>query len=223
MAMPRRAVVNFVLEGVTLLILALVIATGFVMEFQLPPGHGRGGARAMLGMTRHEWGDIHFWLSIAFIVLMAAHLWLHWRWIWALAKGRGANQGTRGAAFLAVSALFVLLMVSPWLLPVTTAPEGERERRGGERGAVAGDERPEPAGQAGAVGEEAGEETLRGGMTLAEAAEVTGLSVAQIGTALGLPGEVDPAAKLGQSARAQGLDMNQARQKIQAAMAAAKK
>lgn len=37
------------------------------------------------GMTRHEWGDWHTWISYAFLVLMMVHLILHWRWFWQVA------------------------------------------------------------------------------------------------------------------------------------------
>jgi len=29
-------------------------------------------------MTRHEWGDIHFYLAIGFVILMVVHIILHW-------------------------------------------------------------------------------------------------------------------------------------------------
>jgi hypothetical protein len=32
-------------------------------------------------MTRHEWGDIHFYLSALFVILMVVHIILHWTWI----------------------------------------------------------------------------------------------------------------------------------------------
>ena len=32
-------------------------------------------------MTRHEWGDIHFYLSVLFIALIMVHIILHWNWI----------------------------------------------------------------------------------------------------------------------------------------------
>ncbi|UCE98925.1 MAG: DUF4405 domain-containing protein [Planctomycetota bacterium] len=66
--------------------------TGFIIKYILPPGTGgcgrlcRGGCgRAHIkdfwSMTRHEWGDIHFYLAVLFVALMVVHLVLHWNWI----------------------------------------------------------------------------------------------------------------------------------------------
>ena len=63
-----------------------LIATGFLLRYLLPAGSGglesmAHGWRAatqpvslVWGMTRHEWGAIHFWLSVAFLVVMVLHL-----------------------------------------------------------------------------------------------------------------------------------------------------
>ena len=32
-------------------------------------------------MTRHEWGSIHFYMAVVFVVLMIVHIVLHWTWI----------------------------------------------------------------------------------------------------------------------------------------------
>ena len=34
----------------------------------------------ILGITRYDWGDIHWALSLIFIILIFAHLVLHWNW-----------------------------------------------------------------------------------------------------------------------------------------------
>jgi hypothetical protein len=75
-----------------LVLLGLAI-TGFVMRYVLPPGtgglgqelHGGAGrgvkAQELWSMTRHEWGSIHFYMAVVFVVLMITHIILHWRWI----------------------------------------------------------------------------------------------------------------------------------------------
>ena len=37
-------------------------------------------------MGRHDWGDLHFVLSVLFVVLMLLHIILHWTWIKTCAK-----------------------------------------------------------------------------------------------------------------------------------------
>ncbi|MEX0844285.1 MAG: DUF4405 domain-containing protein, partial [Balneolaceae bacterium] len=44
----------------------------------LPPGSGSAN---IWGLTRHEWGDIHFWIAVIFAVTITVHLILHLPWI----------------------------------------------------------------------------------------------------------------------------------------------
>lgn len=93
-------------------LLLLVAVTGGIIKWHLPPGSGHGGhgpgrgfghgyghghdiglddgsgPKLLWGMNRHEWGDIHFWLSVAFLVVMAVHLYQHRHWLRAcLSRG----------------------------------------------------------------------------------------------------------------------------------------
>lgn len=91
--MMSRNTMNFILDLVSFLNLLGLTFTGFVMKYILPPGTGGSGrilrgstgrgirAQELLSMTRHEWGSIHFYLAIVFVVLMITHIILHWRWI----------------------------------------------------------------------------------------------------------------------------------------------
>ena len=65
--MMRRNTLNFLVDALTLLAIFVMIATGLVIRFILPPGTGggHGGAGLLLwGMGRHDWGDVHFWTSV---------------------------------------------------------------------------------------------------------------------------------------------------------------
>ncbi len=88
----KRTTLNFIVDLFSLISLLGLIFTGFIIKNILPPGtggrgqviHGGLGAghvKALLSMTRLEWGDIHFIISVVFVVLMLVHLVLHWTWI----------------------------------------------------------------------------------------------------------------------------------------------
>jgi hypothetical protein len=70
----------------------LVLAvTGLVELIFLPPGTGgRGAGRGplvtVLGLGRHDWGDIHNFAGIVFLGVVGLHLILHWRWIKCLPR-----------------------------------------------------------------------------------------------------------------------------------------
>ncbi len=44
-----------------------LVGTGALLTWKLVPGSRGGGGLTALDMSRHEWGDIHFWLGVAII------------------------------------------------------------------------------------------------------------------------------------------------------------
>jgi hypothetical protein len=59
--------------------------TGLLLAFRMPPGSRGGRGLEALGLERHEWGDLHTWISYVFIATIVIHLALHWRWLWQIA------------------------------------------------------------------------------------------------------------------------------------------
>ena len=90
----KRPSVNFLIDCFGFVLLCGLVYTGAILKWVLPPGTGgyhggRGGeVKEYLSLTRHQWGDIHFWISIAFVLLMVFHLLLHYRWIKGYIKSR---------------------------------------------------------------------------------------------------------------------------------------
>jgi hypothetical protein len=98
----KRSTVNFVIDLLAFLVLLGLGFTGFIMKYVLPPGsggrYGRGfqGGRGLAesaeqirqfwSLGRHDWRDIHFYLAIAFIILVIIHIVLHWTWITCYVK-----------------------------------------------------------------------------------------------------------------------------------------
>ncbi len=69
-----RSVVPRVLNALMWLVFCGMAGVGLLLAFRLPPG-SRGGARlTALGWVRHDWGDVHTWLSYVFLALIAAQL-----------------------------------------------------------------------------------------------------------------------------------------------------
>jgi hypothetical protein len=85
-----RSAVPRVLNGLLWLVFCGMAGTGLLLAFRLPPGSRGGAGLTAMGLGRHDWGDVHAWLSYAFLALIAAHLALHWRWLWQVAAKRHA-------------------------------------------------------------------------------------------------------------------------------------
>ncbi|MHC4185680.1 MAG: DUF4405 domain-containing protein [Planctomycetota bacterium] len=88
--MMKRTTLNFVIDLISFIDLLGMVTTGMIMMYVLPPGTGGGGyrggrgpetAKLLWSLSRHQWGKIHYCLALLFIVLMTAHILLHWTWI----------------------------------------------------------------------------------------------------------------------------------------------
>ena len=92
---------------------SFLLGTGLALVLRLPPGSRGGHGLRMLGLTRHQWGDLHFYVGLAMAALILYHLILHWAWVKNAIKSAKARLGFLG---LGVGLLIVVL---PLLLPVT--------------------------------------------------------------------------------------------------------
>ena len=86
----KRSDLNFSVDLMSFMVLSGLAFTGAIMKYVLPPGTGGrwrltyGGGehiKTFLAMGRHDWGDIHFWLAVSFVVLMLIHIVLHFGWV----------------------------------------------------------------------------------------------------------------------------------------------
>lgn len=75
----NRTIANIIFDSVAAFLLLGMIATGYLLRFPLPPGSNK--KLSLWGLTRHQWGDIHFWISLGLLVVLVIHLVLHWNWI----------------------------------------------------------------------------------------------------------------------------------------------
>lgn len=74
-----RTIFNITIDALATLFLIGMIATGYLLRFPLPPGTNK---KLMLwGLSRHEWGAIHYWISIALLLIIFLHIAMHWSWI----------------------------------------------------------------------------------------------------------------------------------------------
>lgn len=80
----KKIWINFWVDCVMFLSMSSMAVTGVIQRWVLPPSHGgrRGlGAETLLGYTRHQWGDLHFWLAVLLVAMLTIHIILHWNWI----------------------------------------------------------------------------------------------------------------------------------------------
>ena len=74
-----------ILDLLSFVALTLMLSTGVILKFTLPP---RSGGNEVWGLTRHDWGNIHFYLSVVFLLFMSAHLVAHAKFIKSVIMGK---------------------------------------------------------------------------------------------------------------------------------------
>ena len=191
----KRFNLNFLVDCLGFAGFVLLTATGVLMRYVLPPGSGR--STTIWTLDRHEWGSIHFWIAIAFLAVLAFHLFLHWRWIVTLMSGRPREgSGARLALGAVGLAALLALAIAPFLSSV--------ERTGGELHS------PGPHSS-----ELEGLDSVRGSMTLTEIQQATGVPADYIIERLGLPSGVQRDERLGRLKTTHGFAIDDVRRIVQ--------
>jgi hypothetical protein len=193
----KKARANLIIDVVAFAFFLALVSTGIVLKYMLPPGsgrfgtepHGEGGGRPVATvwtLSRHEWGDIHFWVSVGLLAAMVLHIFLHWRWIYGAVRGRASGSSGRrlaagGFALLALIAMAAAPLFSgKQYVPRETATAPAQER---------------------GAGAHIDDELVRGSMTLREVAEATSVPLEHIRSSLNLPADVNPDERLGRLRR----------------------
>lgn len=216
--MMRKSTINFFVDVLTLLVIFVMILTGLVIRFVLPPGTGgrHGGDGLLLwGWGRHDWGDVHFWSSVVLGVLLVVHVALHWSWVCMMVQRflGGADAGqlragrcdAYGVGFLVA----VALVFGGFTWYAGTAVKQVSARAHSESRPTTVAEDLSRRGQR--QGHGVGHEQIRGSMSLAEIEASTGVSVETLKTELGLPKNTSAEERLGRLVRQYEFSMDKVR------------
>lgn len=105
---------NIVIDFVMLTAMALVSISGFILEIVIPSRHAvkfQGAtpwSSQLLGLGRHDWGEIHLWAGIVLVILLAIHILLHINMVSAFIKKKYPNHILRVLLYI----LFLMLFIS---------------------------------------------------------------------------------------------------------------
>lgn len=104
------------IDLIAFLSLLFLISTGGLLKYLLP---AKSGHSHLWQLTRHEWGDLHFYISVLFLLLMCVHLFLHYKFISQAIKGRAPReQSYRIIVGLTSAIVLLILLVAPYFSPI---------------------------------------------------------------------------------------------------------
>jgi hypothetical protein len=86
---------------------------GLLLAFVIPKGNVHSSQKYFLGLHRHDWGDIHLYLSLCLVVLLIFHIWFNWTWIVQSTKRYFDNRWKKFLWF--ISGAWIFLLCAGWV------------------------------------------------------------------------------------------------------------
>lgn len=187
----KKPKVNFIIDSLAFGAFFFLITTGVLMRYILPPGSGHFST--IWGMDRHQWGTIHFWISIVFFSILALHLILHWKWVISIIKGK-PQEGSGLRVGLGVIGILTLIAFS--IAPLIQQVEVSNSK----------------AGKSNIPSAHQYEDiSIKGQMSLLEVERTTNVPVNYLIEKLRLPATLTGEEQLGQLKRTYGIEIDDVR------------
>jgi hypothetical protein len=233
---------RYLVDALLFVCLGGMTVIGILLGLVIPAGPvSLESEKYFLGLHRHQWGAIHAYLSIAFVVLTIVHIILNWKWV----KAKTSQIFRKKPAPILVSAVFVpfLVLLVFWLfapkdstkyggyghespgkgrLLKTVAKEDvpvAGEAAGGLENPVGDQSLAKPLDQEETSGKEdhraVGSLVITGRQTLADIERATGISALSIADRLGLPSSAPLNETLGRLRRLYGIEIQTVRDLVE--------
>lgn len=122
----NKNTINFWTDVLIFVTFVGLLSTGLLM-YLFP--RGWGSSVSVLGLSRHDWGDIHLIIAVVLLTLTVLHLVLHWDWEKASTK-KLIKMGPK--TLLLIAAIFIILAIAfpiflTWGLPAGNEDGKHRE------------------------------------------------------------------------------------------------
>ncbi|MCX8147423.1 MAG: DUF4405 domain-containing protein [Candidatus Woesearchaeota archaeon] len=78
--------INYLIDILMVFSFLTTAFTSIILFFVIPSGP-RAGQFAFLGAPKHVWVALHNYIGLAFILLMSAHIILHFKWLVSMTSG----------------------------------------------------------------------------------------------------------------------------------------
>jgi len=113
----KRATLISLIDVIAFIAFLFLTSSGILLHYLLPPGSGRWSE--LWGMPRHQWGEVHFWLSALFFAVLTMHLLQHWRFVLGLFRGHLQECLQLRVALGIIGLIAIILIgIAPLISPV---------------------------------------------------------------------------------------------------------
>ena len=75
----KKGIIKYFVDVSMYIVLSSIAILGLLMEFVI--SSGQSANKYFLGIHRHDWGELHFFLGLLFLVLLSVHIYFNWPFI----------------------------------------------------------------------------------------------------------------------------------------------
>jgi hypothetical protein len=198
---------QFLVDTLLFICMFGIALIGILLAFFIPEGpSAQPSSKYFLNLHRHQWGNIHLYLSLTFICLVIIHLTLDWKWIKAKAVKIFKKRWKTALISTILVSIFVIFIF--WISypkePGAYEEYGRGEGRGGGR---TYSQATDWAQREDLGAQDSSTVTLTGTMTLLDLEKASGIPVSRIAEVLGLPSNVSEKETLGRLRKKYGFTM----------------
>lgn len=229
----RKTTSRFWVDVVSFIAFFGLVVTGLIMIFFTDSGpRVAEAAKYFLNLHRHQWGGIHLYFAIAFVLFILIHLVLEWRWI----VGKTRSLFKRAWMLVPVMAVAFLVVFLGWMVTPKTTDYYDKQGKKADPSAVARTQERQPEltgwktnGKKNCVREknrsslpeldirkENRTVTITGRDSFLTVQQKTGCPASRIVKHLGLPGDISQTERLGILRRRYGFSIHDVRDAIRA-------
>jgi len=198
----KKTTLYYIVDIILFVLLTAIALIGIFMGFFIPKGPTVNEADKYLWqLHRHQWGNIHLYLSLLFVAFLIVHIILHWSWI------KDKTRKLFGKIWVVVFILILpaLLIFSLWYFH----PKNPEPYRGYGKEYEQGYRQRNIKNYIKII-------KISGQMTLYDIQEKTGIPAKKIIERLGLPEDIPLTRRLGKLRKEYSLPMQKIRNVIHA-------
>lgn len=214
----KKTTLKYTVDALLFISFIGIVLIGLLLAFAIAEGPvADESTKYFLNLHRHQWGNIHLYLSLAFSALAILHLILSWSWIKGKSKMLFKHRWRQLLFFFSAGGFIIVLLF--WAFMPKYPGAYDNYGRGTGRWAASTEVVKVPASstaiQPAAGGLDSGQYTITGTMTLPDVSTLTGLPLEDIIEEMNLPGGVSRKDTLGWLRKKHGFTLIDFRETIE--------